>query len=164
VLVRDWLGRQKSVDRDAALPELARRYLAGHGPASDRDLARWAGVPLRDARAGLGAIGSELDTLDGALVDLRKRSPAEALPPPRLLGPFDPALLGWTSRDDILGKHEPTVVGGGIFRPLALVKGRAVATWSMPGGEVTLEPLGRISKPDRAALDRDAQDVKRFLG
>jgi len=45
-LVRDWLGEEalRPVDRDAALAELARRYLVGHGPASDRDLARWAGL------------------------------------------------------------------------------------------------------------------------
>ena len=55
VLVRDWLPDAKPVDRDAALGEFARRYLVGHGPATDRDLARWAGIPLRDARAGLAA-------------------------------------------------------------------------------------------------------------
>ncbi|HEY1621667.1 MAG TPA: crosslink repair DNA glycosylase YcaQ family protein, partial [Streptosporangiaceae bacterium] len=33
--------------RDRALAELARRFLAGHGPASDRDLAKWSGLPLR---------------------------------------------------------------------------------------------------------------------
>jgi DNA glycosylase AlkZ-like len=166
VLVRDWLGKQKAVDRDRALTELARRYLAGHGPASDRDLARWAGIPLRDARAGLGAIAGELEEAEAGLVRLRApgRGAAPSLPGPMLLGPFDPALLGWTSRDDILGKHEPAVVGGGIFRPIALVKGRAAGTWSMPRGEFVLEPLGRISKADRAALERDAADVERYLG
>jgi hypothetical protein len=34
----------------------------------------------------------------------------------------------------------------------------------MPRGEVVLDPLARISKADRAALDRDAEDVVRFLG
>src|SRR3954469_13789556 len=58
ILVRDWLGEQPAVDRDAALAELARRYLAGHGPAGDRDLARWSGLPLRDARAGLSAVAA----------------------------------------------------------------------------------------------------------
>ena len=47
VLVRDWLGAPRPFDRDAALAELARRFLAGHGPADDRDLAKWAGLPLR---------------------------------------------------------------------------------------------------------------------
>ena len=41
------------MDRDSALAELARRFLAGHAPADERDLAKWAGLPLRDARAGL---------------------------------------------------------------------------------------------------------------
>ena len=46
VLRRDWLGEPPRFDRDAALAELARRYLRGFGPASDRDFARWAGLPL----------------------------------------------------------------------------------------------------------------------
>ena len=53
----------EALDRADALPEFARRYLAGHGPATDRDLARWAGIPLRDVRAGLSAIASELKEL-----------------------------------------------------------------------------------------------------
>ncbi len=52
VLVRDWIGERPAVDRDAALRELARRYLAAHSPASERDLARWAGLALGDARRG----------------------------------------------------------------------------------------------------------------
>jgi hypothetical protein len=56
------------------------------------------------------------------------------------------------------------VTVNGLFRPFAMVKGRAAGTWAMPKGEVVLEPLGRISKADRAALERDGEDVKRFLG
>lgn len=164
VLVRDWLGEQRPVERDRALAELARRYLAGHGPASDRDLARWAGLPLRDARAGLKAIASELDELDGGLVDLAGRPPAAVLPPPRLLGPFDPLLLGWTSREDVLGQYQQLVTVNAIFRPFALVRGRAAASWSMPRGEVVLEPFGRLGAADAAALEEDAADVVRFLG
>ena len=72
VLVRDWLGPQPPVDRDAALAELARRYLVGHGPADDRDLARWAGLPLRDARAGLAAIAAELEEREDGLARPRQ--------------------------------------------------------------------------------------------
>jgi hypothetical protein len=164
VLVRDWLGEPAPIDRERGLAELARRYLAGHGPAGDRDLARWAGMPLRDARAGLGAIARELEESGDGLVDLRKRRAPADFPPPRLLGAFDPVLLGWTSREDIVGPHRHLVTDNGMFRPFAMVKGRAVATWSMPKGEVVLEPLARISKPDRVGLERDAEDVVRFLG
>ena len=65
VLRADWLGARQRVDRDRALAELARRYLVGHGPADDRDLAKWAQLPLRDARVGLSAIASELRRATG---------------------------------------------------------------------------------------------------
>jgi hypothetical protein len=164
VLVRDWLEQPVQVDRGRALAELARRYLAGHGPAGDRDLARWAGLPLRDARAGLNAIASELHTRTDGLLDLLERRPAEELPPPRLLGPFDPLLLGWTSREEILGSNKGIVTVNGLFRPFALVRGRARATWSFSNGEVALKPFGRMTRDDKTALEHDAVDVARYLG
>ena len=164
VLVRDWLGDSEPVDRDRALAALARRYLAGHGPAGDRDLAKWAGLPLRDARAGLIAIASALDVRADGLVDLASRSTAARLPPPRLLGAYDPLLLGWTSRELLLDSHQGIVSSNGLLRPFALVRGRAAATWSLRAGEVALEPFRRLSRKDVSALERDAEDVVRFLG
>jgi hypothetical protein len=163
-LVRDWLGAPPAVDRDSSLAELARRYLAGHGPAGDRDLARWAGLPLRDTRRALESIAAELEQREDGLVQLAARRPVAEIPPPRLLGSFDPVLLGWTSREPLLGSHQGIVTVNGIFRPFALVRGQAAATWSMPGGEVVLEPFGRLTRGDAAALKSEAADVVRFLG
>jgi hypothetical protein len=180
VLVRDWLGAPAPVDRERALAELARRYLSGHAPAEDRDLARWAGLPLRDARAGLAAIASELRQRDDGLLELSRRSapgrppasasgrpPASAsaqLPPPRLLGAFDPLLLGWCSREVLLDvNHRRIVTVNGIFRPFALVKGRARATWTLSAGRVVVEPFAAITRSDERALRADAQDVVRYL-
>jgi winged helix DNA-binding protein len=164
VLVRDWLGEPEPVDRERALAELARRYLVGHGPGDDRDLARWAGLPLRDARAGLAAIAGELVERPDGLVDLAKRPAAEPLPPPRLLGAYDPLLLGWTSREEVVGPHKILVTNNGLFRPFALVKGRAVARWGLSGGKVTIEHLDEVKKQDAAALEADAQRVLEFMG
>jgi winged helix DNA-binding protein len=162
-LARDWLGPLQPVDRDRALAELARRYLAGHGPADARDLARWAGLPLRDARAGLRAIGSELVQRDDGLVDLAGRAPAAELPQARLLGAFEPVLLGWISRELLVGSHARRIMVGGLFKPFALVRGRAAGIWSLRGGEVALEPFGRLGRADAAALEADAADMLRFL-
>ena len=163
VLVRDWLGERKSVDRERALAELARRYLVGHGPASDRDLARWAGLPLRDARAGLAAIAAELSEREDGLVELAKAPDPEPLPPPRLLGAYEPLLLGWTSREEVVGPHEIFVAVNGLFRPFALVDGRAVATWRLVRGKVAIEPLEKVTKKAMAALEADAAEVESFL-
>ena len=163
-LVADWLPRPRKIDREAALAELARRYLAGHGPADDRDLARWAGLPLRDARAGLAAIAGELDERPDGLVDLSGRKAAGEPAATRLLGAFEPLLLGWCSREAVLGPQKGLVTVGGMFKPFALAGGRAVATWSVNGREVALEPFARISVRDRRALRADADDVVRFLG
>jgi hypothetical protein len=162
-LVRDWLEPAPAVERDVALAELARRYLVGHAPADDRDLARWAGLPLRDARAGLGAIANELVEREDGLVHLAGHEPEAELPAPRLLGAFDPVLLGWTSREAILGPHTHLVTMNGIFRPFAMVRGRAVASWRLERGKVAIEPLGPIPKAASAALEADAADVERFL-
>lgn len=163
VLVRDWLGEQPKVDRDRALGELARRYLVGHGPAGERDLARWAGLPLRDVRAGFSAIAGELATRSDGLVDLKRRRLVAELPPPRLLGAFEPLLLGWLDRTPFLGTNQAAITVGGLFKPFALSRGRAVAAWRLAGGKVELEPFGRLPGDVRAALDRDGEAVVRYF-
>jgi hypothetical protein len=162
-LVRDWLGEPVPVDRDRALAELARQYLAGHGPADDRDLAKWAGLPLGAVRSGLEAIASELVERKDGLLDLAGRPRAARLPPPRLLGSFDPLLLGWRSRAAFLDSHEAVIAVNGLFRPFALVRGRGVATWSIRAGEVVLEPFADLTRQDAVALEADAADVVRYL-
>jgi hypothetical protein len=168
VLVREWLGPSPKTDREAALGALAHRYLVGHAPAGERDLARWAGLPLRDVRAGLGRIAGALVEREDGLLELRPRGrtepePPPTLPPPRLLGAFDPVLLGWCTRAPITGEHDGAIVSGGMFRPLALVGGRAVGRWRIDGGRVVVEPLTPLRRADQRALEADADDVVRYL-
>ena len=154
-LVHDWLGPLPPVERSTALAELARRFLRGHGPADDRDLAKWAGLTLRDARAGFEAIAPELGHV--------ARTTDYGLPEPKLLGPWDPLLLGWRSREPVLGRHTTSVIAEGLFRPFALVEGRAAATWRFVAGTPELSPLRRLRRAERLALDVEAADVVRFL-
>lgn len=160
----DWLGAPASPpDRDATLAELARRYLRGHGPATAADLAAWSGLPLRDARTGLAAIAAELEQ-DGALVDLARRSQAPSRLSPRLLGAFDPYLLGWQDRSFAVDREHARRVhpGGGILRATAIANGRAVGTWARRRGEVVVEPFQPLPASVAAALGREARDIERF--
>jgi hypothetical protein len=146
----EWLPSIPALDRDEAVRELGRRYLAGHAQAEPEDLAAWAGLPLRDARAGLASVP-----------DLRD---APAGPPPRLLPAFDPYLLGWKERTfAVPAEHTRRVhPGGGIIRAVATVDGVAVGTWRRRTGAVEIEPFAALAAEDEAALAAEAADVARF--
>jgi hypothetical protein len=165
VAVSDWLGdAPEALERPDALALLARRYLAGHGPADARDLARWAGLTLGDAHIAFRGIADEVVERPDGLIDLADRDPAATLPAPRLLGPFDPLLLGWVSRASLVGTHHGVVTTNGLFRACALVKGRVVAIWGLSGTTLTLQLLEPLSAGVVKALRGDAADVVRFLG
>jgi winged helix DNA-binding protein len=170
VLTRDWLGAPPRLpDRDVMLAELARRYLAGHGPADDRDLAKWSGLSLGDARRGLSAVSGLLAVRDDGLASLAGAEGPDAsagagLPPPRLHGPFDPLLHGWADRSFVLGATQGIVTSNGVFRPFALVNGRAVATWSLAAGKIRLTPFAPLGEADGAVLAADADAVLDYLG
>ena len=72
-------------------------------------------------------------------------------------------MLG-TQHAYVLAAHQQRIVTvNGVFRPFALVRGRAVATWAMPAGEVVLKPFAALTGGDERALRADAQDVVRYL-
>jgi len=88
-----WIGPRPDIDIATA-----ERFLVGHGPADAKDLVKWTGMALGAARRAFAA-------LDPAGPD---REPT-ASPSPRLLGPFDPILHGWASRDMFVGPHHGVV-------------------------------------------------------
>lgn len=87
---------------DGADPtRLLRRFLAGHGPASARDVARWSSLTLTTVRAALAALGEELGD-DLSTVEVEGETyvqlPADSggTPPPVLLLPlFDELPLAY---------------------------------------------------------------------
>lgn len=166
VLAEDWLGPRRAIDTDRALAELARRYLKGHGPADAGDLAKWAGVPLRDARAGIAATGANLHHRPDGLLDLagREQSPTGWPPPPRLLGAFDPVLLGWRSRELVLHDPQGIITTNGIIKPIVLIDGRAAGTWAMPKGRVRLSLWKSVNAATAEALEAEASAVEAYLG
>ncbi|MFG2042596.1 winged helix DNA-binding domain-containing protein [Dactylosporangium sp. NPDC048998] len=149
---------------DAALRELARRYLLGYGPADAADLAAWSGLPAATARRALALLGS-----DPELPDVASESGASMSLPPRLLGQFDTVLLGHRDRDFVLrAEHAKRVnAGGGMVAATLLVGGEVVGLWRRTGRRLTLQPFdgpGALPAATRDALEAEAADVARFLG
>ena len=169
----DWLGPSPPFDRNAALAELARRYLGAFGPSTDRDFSYWAGLPLRDERAGLESISGEIETVrvgEEEMLIMRGASlrlPAEGQV--RMLGNFDTYLLGWKDREFSVAEHHAAHVkegGGGWIRPVVVRDGVVVGGWrsSRKGGriEVTLN----LNDEDRvelaSAIEGELADLTRF--
>ncbi len=168
VRTSDWLGKLERRSRDDSLAELARRYLRGYAPATERDFARWAGLPLRDVRVGLERIGGEL-VEDRELLRLRKGGSRTARSPVvRMLGAFDNYNLGYVDRGFAVAEEHVKQVapGGGIIRPTITVDGRIVGTWSSKrSGErlrVEIEPFEPLAADVEAAVAREIEDVARF--
>lgn len=145
VLVAEHVRAARALDGDEALAELAARFFAGHGPATEADLARWSGLPLRDVRRGVAAAGDLLATVDVAgTAHLLAPQTLEAYPGLRtrarravlLLPGFDELVLGYADRTATLApEHAARVVpgGNGVFKPTLVVGGRAVAVWRTAG-------------------------------
>ena len=70
----------EALTRDEALAELARRYFRSRGPATAADFAWWSGLAPADARAGLGAVASELTSESIAGVTYWRARHAPAVP------------------------------------------------------------------------------------
>jgi hypothetical protein len=175
VLLADWINGGRVVDGEDALAELARRYLAGHGPAAPEDLAAWSGLPIGRARRSFELVDGELAEveLDGRRLWARKafRDPAPAQAPVvRLLARFDDYLLGWRGRDLILDPRFARRIqaGGGWIHPAVVVDGRVAGTWRSRRArgrlEITVEPFGRLPPGTRPGLEAEAADLGRFLG
>ncbi|WP_433079105.1 winged helix DNA-binding domain-containing protein [Dactylosporangium sp. CA-052675] len=148
-------GGPRRFSGDAALAELARRYLLGYGPANEADLAAWSGLPLPTARRAL--------TLCSDPAGL-----AAAVPPARLLGQFDAILLGYHDRAFILPPEHARRVnaGGGLIAPTFLVEGQVAGVWRRSGRRVVLRPFasGRLPGKVRGAIEAEVADMARFLG
>ncbi|MDK3258214.1 winged helix DNA-binding domain-containing protein [Blastococcus capsensis] len=144
VLLAEWVREPRRLTRDDALAELALRYFRGHGPATVRDLARWAGGTVRDVRAGVAAVRDALACLqvDGAEYFLDPETPdryaahREQAREPLVLPGFDEYVLGYGDRRAILDPEfaDRIVPGGnGVFRPTVVLDGRITGTWRFAG-------------------------------
>jgi Winged helix DNA-binding domain len=188
VLVRDWLGRPESpepMEREAALAELAVRYLRGHGPAVPADLAAWSGLRASDATRAWRRVQDrlvEVPTRRGPRWDLRSshrshRSHRPAASEPasgggvRLLPAFDEYLLGWKERDLVATAERWRRInrGGGWLRPVVLSDGRAVGLWALErrsarGRRLEVEPFSPVPPAIRRGVASEAERLAAFLG
>lgn len=159
-------------DREEALARLARRYLTGHGPATERDLAYWATLPVTDVRRGLTAVRDELASFehDGRTYwHLPGAAPeGRGNPPGHLLQLLDEMYRGYQDSRYVLDargvvpREREKAIG------VALVDGQLVATMKRTIGATVvrfeLAPYTPLTAGQSLALDEAADRYGAFLG
>ena len=164
-LAEDWIGPPEISVR-AATELVVRRYLAGFGPASAKDVASFTGLGASALKPVLASIELErLRAEDGEqLLDL----PGAPLPDPetpapaRFLPTWDATLLVHARRTGVLPEeHRPKLFGIKTPHsfPSFLVDGAVAGTWRYERGAIELEPFGRLAAATLRALSDEAEPL-----
>jgi hypothetical protein len=143
----DWVPGGRELGEEEAHAELAARYLASHGPATDADFAWWSGLGLGEARRAIAAAGP---------VELAR---AGKVPPSaHLLPPFDEYTVAYKDRSAVVDAKVAKATQNGLS-PIVLVDGRVAGTWARRAGAIEAQLF-------RAApgLEQAAQAYGRFVG
>jgi hypothetical protein len=178
-----WLGRQEAVDPESAAVDVARRYLAVHGPATRDDLARWWGVGPAVGGRMLKALGDEaveVDVEGDPMWMLASDATAAAGAPKtkivRLLPGFDQYVLAATRHAEKLMPREDPALRPLVYRnqgwisAVLLIDGIMAGVWRFERKgkrlPVEIEPFPgvKVTKAIRTGAEREAEDAAGFLG
>lgn len=134
VRLADWAPDQVQRDTADAMRELALRFVRSHGPVTHQDLARWAGVGAREARAAIVANDDAVEPVEADGTSMWQLRGADAGPVPDVvvLPGFDEFILGYKDRSAVLpDAHRQRIVPGnnGVFRATVVVDGQVAGTW-----------------------------------
>ena len=122
---------------DEALARLVVRYVAGHGPATVKDVATWASMKLADVRRGVEVAGERLRATEHeGRTYLAPAGPAPEPEPgaPRaeLLQLLDEYLIGFSESRDLASPPEMAALfrtHGDRYFHVVLLDGIAVGLW-----------------------------------
>ena len=176
VALDNWIEAGPTLPPEEAAVELARRYLAGYGPATPEDMATWSGLRLDQVRCAWQRLASHLleVTIRGSSAWLlrqdagRLEAPAPLPSVVRLVPGYDPYLLGYRSRDLVVDPPYARQIhpGGGVLHSTILLNGHAAGTWqsSRRRGrvEVDLRPFAPWGEWE-PQIEAEVRDVIRFL-
>ena len=149
--------------------ELARRWLATFGPATESDLAWWAKWTLTQTRRALDVIGAVRVRLDDGVGHVLPDDVDPVEPPETwaaLLPALDPTAMGWKERDWFLGPHRDRLFDRtGNIGPTVWVNGRIVGGWAQTAcGEIATQLLEAVGSESSTAIDEEAAALQSWLG
>jgi hypothetical protein len=164
----DWAGPE-NVGEDEARAHLLRRYLAGYGPASKKDIVAFTGLPLKDVEATLALLQVRTfrDEFGGDLFDVPRAPlpPADTPAPVRFLPTWDATLLVHARRTGILPEaHRPRVFNTRTPHSTNtfLVDGEVAGSWRFEKDRITLQPFAKLDRRTLKELEDEAERLAKL--
>lgn len=141
------------------------RYLGAFGPASVQDVQTWSGLTgLREVTHAL-PLARFQDEAGRDLFDLpdAPRPDPDTPAPVRFLADFDNLLFSYADRTRVIAdEHRAHMVRHRLVRAF-LVDGVVAGTWTIAKRRLTVEPFGRLTKRDRAAVEAEGARLLAFV-
>jgi hypothetical protein len=169
-LLEERAPRGRSLTREEALAELARRYFSSHGPATVRDFAWWSGSTMRDARTAIDLVKPPLlREVIGTITYWSATSRAAAAPASSfacLLPNYDEYLVAYKDRHLVVGSAAagkwtwPATPGSGHH---LLLEGRLTGSWKrIVSKDAILVKTTLFRRPTRADVRAIEAAAERF--
>ena len=134
-LLHERVPKTKSLKRDEAAAELARRYFTSHGPATLPDFVWWSGLPVKACRQAVEDIKTSFvsETIGGQTLWFAPlvAKPKVARDRLFLLAAYDEFIISYKNRTASLPfeNHIRAVLINGIFRPVVVQNGQVIGIW-----------------------------------
>ncbi|HEY1013875.1 MAG TPA: winged helix DNA-binding domain-containing protein [Herpetosiphonaceae bacterium] len=162
-----WLGSWETIEPQAAIREVARRYLNAYGPASADDFARWWGATPAQGKRVFRELGATLAPveIDGwqamALAETLDELAGATLAAPvvNLLPGFDPYVIALLRQEALLDPALRDQVSRpqGWIAPVLLVDGRMAGVWDTERTKDAITAQVTPFRPLTAAERRGAE-------
>lgn len=178
VRVDQWLPKQKPIDEDKAKQKLFRWCLHSYGPATLRDVSRWSGIPMSEAKAVWDLLAGEMRAVsiegqqawildeDGKAL---QKSELDA-PVVRLLPHFDPYMLAHADKAHLVETryYKRVYRNQGWLSPVVLLNGRVTGVWDYTRrGEalaLDVEFFEKVPRKILSLVEQEAEIIARFMG
>lgn len=171
-LVDERVPKSKSIKREEALAELAKRYFTSHGPATLADFSWWSGLSVTNAKAALNLIKhtmlSEIVAettywfFNTSKIEIDSRTV-------NFLPAYDEFLISYKDRSASLNAvfTKEAMTMNGIFKPIIVFNGDVIGIWKrlIKKDKIVVEPVffKSVSQLQRKKLLSNLNLYGRFL-
>ncbi|GJM35681.1 MAG: hypothetical protein DHS20C18_46820 [Saprospiraceae bacterium] len=173
-LLDECVPNKRSMQREEALGEMAKRYFLSRAPATLQDFVWWSGLTVTEAKKGLALVQHLFreQELEGQTYLLPNDGPdvMQGIDQLLLLPAFDEYVIAYRDRSAVLdaSQTKSVISKNGIFYPIIVHQGKVIGTWkrTIKKDQVIIhpEPFLPLNEEMKRKIEVAAEGFGGFLG